>query len=94
MTIIELSEVTDRDTRTEYYTKATNSAEFEDFKQMFEELSESKIDEARYQLLKGKGDDTPSVIVFRVVDGYTYELRGSFSNNGGVSFKLNVKQES
>lgn len=93
MTIIELSEVTDRDKRIEYYKIATNSDEFEDFKKMFEEVSGSNIDEVPCQLLKQKGEDDPSVIIFRTVNDYTYELRGSFSDQDEVHLKLNVKQE-
>lgn len=93
MTIIQLSEVTDEETVTEYYQRTVNADEFNEFKQMFEQLSGRELEDAECQLMKRKGEDDPSVIVFRLVDGYTYELRGTFPNEETVEFKFSVDQK-
>lgn len=94
MTVIQLSEVTDEEEVTDYYQRTINADDFSEFKQMFEQLSGRGIEDAKCQLMKRKGEDDPSVIVFRLVDGYTYELRGTFPDGETVEFKFSVDQKS
>lgn len=93
MTIVQLCEVTDEETISEYYEKTTNAEEFAEFKEMFNQASTKNIEESNCRLLRKKEQDEPSVIVFRSVGEYTYELRGTFPDTDGVEFKFTVNQK-